>query len=428
MHKSAILKHYRHNFIVNVLDGAFFGLGLGFASFVTIIPLFINSLTDSTTLIGLIVSIHLVGWQLPQVLTSNRVAGLRRYKPMVIAMTIHERWPFLGLAGVALLIPVVGAEIAVMLAFLMLVIQALGGGFTATAWQAMIGKIIPENRRGTFYGVQSSGISLLIGLGAIGAGLILDEVEYPYNFALCFFIATVAMMISFYFLWRTREPEGPPVEASRDRKLGWNNLWAILRRDVNFRWFLLARMLSQVALMAVSFYTIYAVRHFQMSESTAGFMTGLMAFSQMIGSPAVGWIGDRWGHRRVFAVGMLAMAGSIFIALIAPTLEWFYLVFALAGFTNGVIWTSVLTITVEFGSETERPYYIGLANTLIAPATLMAPVVGGALVDLVGFAAMFILALAAALLAVLVLMIVLRDPRTLRADKNGLVAAVAQGD
>jgi MFS family permease len=428
MYTTKILENFRHNFIVNVLDGAFFGLGLGFASFVTIIPLFVDSLTDSTTIIGLIASIHMVGWQLPQVLTSNRVAGLRRYKPMVIAMTMHERWPFLGLAIVAALIPVIGPALALALTIILLSWQALGGGFTATAWQAMIGKVMPENRRGFFYGAQSSGLSLLTGLGAIGAGIVLTQVEYPYNFALCFFVAIVAMLLSLYFLWRTREPEGPPVETSRGRTLAWANLWAILQRDGNFRWFLVTRTLVQFAVMAVSFYTIYAVRHFDMTGETAGFMTGLMSFSQMIGSPVVGWVGDRWGHRRVFAVGMLAMALSIFVAVTAPTLEWFYLVFALAGFTNGVLWTSILTLTVEFGSEADRPYYIGLANTLIAPATLIAPMIGGLLVDLVSFQATFLLALAASLLAVLVLMVVLRDPRTLRPTDANMVAAAVPGD
>ena len=47
MWQQEIRRHTRFNFTVNVLDGAFFGLGVGFASTVTIIPLFVNSLTDS---------------------------------------------------------------------------------------------------------------------------------------------------------------------------------------------------------------------------------------------------------------------------------------------------------------------------------------------------------------------------------------------
>ena len=44
-----------------------------------------------------------------------------------------------------------------------------------------------------------------------------------------------------------------------------------------------------------------------------------------------------------------------------------------------------MTITVQFGSVAERPYYIGMANTFIAPVTIFAPIIGGWLVDAVNF-------------------------------------------
>ena len=423
MLQAKIREHFRHNFIVNVLDGAFFGLALGFASNVTVIPLFVDTLTDSTVLIGLIASIQTIGWQLPQLLTASHVAGLRRYLPTVLRMTFHERWPFLGLAILAGAIPVIGINAALPLTFILLCWQALGGGFTATSWQSMIGKLMPEQKRGMFYGVQFSALSLLSGLGAVIAGVMLARLPYPQNFALCFGLASAAMLISTVFIWLTREPEGPPPEASHQQRNFWRSVRLILSTDGNFRWFLVVQVLASFGLMAIGFYTIYAVRHFAMDAETAGFMTGLMLLVPMATGPLVGWMGDRWGHRRVYASGMLAMSLSIFVVLIAPDQAWFYLAFALAGFTNGVRWTNVLTMTVEFGDEMDRPYYIGLANTLIAPATLFAPIVGGALVDAVSFSTMFTVALIATLLTAFVLLVILYDPRALRTPQ-----ATAPGD
>jgi hypothetical protein len=131
-------KHFPFNFLVNVIDGGFFGLGLGFASFSTVLPLFVSNLTDSAILIGLIPAIHVVGWQLPQLFTAHRVSQQKRYKPTVMFYTIQERLPFLGLAVVSWFIPKIGPEIALFLIFMLLVWQGLGGGFTATAWQSMI--------------------------------------------------------------------------------------------------------------------------------------------------------------------------------------------------------------------------------------------------------------------------------------------------
>lgn len=409
-----ILKDFRHNFTVNVVDGAFFGLGLGFASLVTIVPLFVNSLTDSTLLIGLIAAVHTIGWQLPQLLVSNRVAGLSVFRPMALRMTFHERWPFIGLAVAALLIPFVGTTLALLLIYALLAWQSLGAGFTGPAWQSMIGKIMPEKRRGTFFGIQYAGVSLFSGLGAVLAGVILTRLPYPLNFSLCFFLAAVAMGISYYFLWLTREPANETVRARTGLKDFREVVGTILRRDWNFRWFLVVQLVSQFALMAIGFLTIYAVRDYGMDAGTAGLMTGLMMMVQMLSSPISGWLGDRLGHRRVYAAGMLAMAVSVGLAIAAPHVGWFALVFALAGFTNAVRWTNVLTMTIEFGDESDRPYYIGLSNTLIAPATLIAPLVGGAVVDAFGFGPMFWITLVAALLTAFILLVVMYDPRTLR--------------
>src|ERR671923_2278335 len=97
-------KHLRYNITVNLMDGGFFGLAIGFASFGTILSLFVASMTDSATLIGLVPAIHATGWLLPQLFTANHTARLRRYKRTVLMRTIHERIPFLGFAIVALLL------------------------------------------------------------------------------------------------------------------------------------------------------------------------------------------------------------------------------------------------------------------------------------------------------------------------------------
>src|SRR5258706_12484846 len=103
-----IREDLRFNITVGMFDGGFFGLALGFASFGTILPLFVASMTNSATLIGLVPAIHAAGWLLPQLFTANHTSRLRRYKRTVILKTINERVPFLGFALVALLLPKVG--------------------------------------------------------------------------------------------------------------------------------------------------------------------------------------------------------------------------------------------------------------------------------------------------------------------------------
>src|SRR5215216_4144128 len=189
-------RHLRHNIIVNLLDGGFFGLAIGFVSFSTILPLFVASMTNSATLIGLVPAIHSTGWLLPQLFTASHTSKLRRYKRTVMLMTIHERVPFLGLALVALLLPKIGLQAGLILTFIFLIWQGLGGGFTANSWTSMISKIIPTESRGTFFGVQGAVANLFISVAAIGAGYLLNWFDSPFDFLYCFLIASVFFTVS----------------------------------------------------------------------------------------------------------------------------------------------------------------------------------------------------------------------------------------
>jgi MFS family permease len=410
--RAEIQKNVRFNFAVGIVDGAFFGIGLGFASYATFLPLFISTLTDSGLLLGLVGAMHYIGWQLPQLLTANLVARMRRYKPLVMLLTLNERVPFLALALVAVAVPAIGTTAALILALLCVTWQAMGGGLTATAWQSMIAKIMPPERRGTFYGVQSAAANGLSSGSALVAGMILVAAGgSSQGFALCFLLAAVLMMASFLVLGMTREPLAPAEQViTRTSREFWNGLRDILRRDTSFRAFLGVRMVAQFATIGVSFFAVYAARRFQADLLTAGLMTGILGLSKTISNPLFGWLGDRYSHRLMFGVGVALAGASAGLALAAPQVEWFYLVFALVGFADAATWTTVMAMTAEYGKEEERPYYIGLANTLIAPATILAPLIGGWLVDHVSYQATFALAVVGAVVAV-VLVRLMPEPR-----------------
>ena len=402
-----------HNAAVNIADGSLFGFGImGLASYVTIVPLFLSYLTESTALIGFVATLFYMGWQLPQLFVSNYVAGLRRYKPMTLVMTLLERVPYFGLALVAFAIPSIGTDAALALTLLLLGIQSLGGGFTGTAWQSLVSKIMPPHRLGTFFGIQSACVNLFGAVGALLAGIILERIAFPQSFSLLYFITGISLLISFAFLSLTYEPaseSGDVGERANWREFS-GRLRVILRENDNFRWFLIARALTSLSLTAVSFYTIYGIRRFDLSPELAGALTSAMLVANMLTSAVIGWIGDRWGHRRVLIGGNLLTVVAIAIVWLAPEVGWLTVVFALTGAVNATQFSTMMTITVQFSSVAERPVYIGMANTLIAPVTILAPIIGGWLVDAVNFELAFAIFACAGLLSLLVFVVPMREP------------------
>lgn len=406
-----IRRNLRFNVFIGMVDAAFFGFGWGFSSFGTIIPLFVSQMTDSAILIGLIPAIHAVGWQLPQLFTANRVARLRRYKPMVMLMTIHERLPFIGLALAAWLLPVWGAGIILPFTFLLLIWQGLGSGFTANPWQSMIAKIIPAETRGSFFGLQAAVANITISGASVAAGYLLDLFESPLDYVLCFSLASLAYLLSMAVLALTREPPDEEKVIPEQETPVFAGMLAILRRDQNFAAFMLVRVLYQFATMGFAFYIVYGLRRFGMDTVTAGYLTAALTLTQTIANAGMGWLGDRLGHRAMLIVGMAAVVVSSLLAWGAPAIHWLYPVVIASALANVAYWTIGMAMTVQFGTEAERPVYIGMANTLVAPFTILAPILGGWIADSFGYPTTFLISALGGVVVTLLMIFLVRDPR-----------------
>jgi MFS family permease len=217
------------------------------------------------------------------------------------------------------------------------------------------------------------------------------------------------MAVSWLFLNRTRENDNPPIRVDETSVGYWQRLRQIIYKDSNFRWFILVRILAQLGTMGFSFYTVFAVRYYGIGEGTAGVLTAVLTIMQTAFNPIMGWLGDRWSHRGVMAVGLLAAIASTTLAWLSPGVGWFYLVFGLAGIANVAVWTIAMAMTLEYGSEAERPAYIGLANTLVAPTAFLMPLFGGWLADTAGYPTTFMVSAMGGIITFAVLLLFLRD-------------------
>ena len=112
--------------------------------------------------------------------------------------------------------------------------------------------------------------------------------------------------------------------------------------------------------------------------------------AQVVANLIMGWIGDRKSHYWVMSIGLAAATLSALLAWQAISVGWFFLVVIFAGVANVSIWTISMAMTLEFGKPEERQAYIGLANTLVAPITILAPILGGWLADRAGYPITFL--------------------------------------
>jgi len=219
------------------------------------------------------------------------------------------------------------------------------------------------------------------------------------------------MAISYIFLAMTREPDSKPSE-NQHPSFVWKKSLEILKGNKNFRAFLIVRIISQFAGMGFAFYTIYAVKHFGMSEAAAAALVSVLLVGQIVLNPLMGRWGDKWSHRGVMIIGAIGAALSAFLTWRAPSANWFYAIFILEAIAVVAIWTIPLAFSISFAEkEEDRPLYIGMANTIPAPATILAPVLGGWLADTAGFDVTFIVSALCGLIMALALLVLVKDSR-----------------
>ena len=406
-----VKKNLPWNFSVNLIDISFITLAFSLISRETITPLLISNLTDSKIAIGLVPAIFSIAHYLPQLFAANHAERLRRKLPFVMLIGgLLERVPYL-FAGLAILLFAEGAPIAALLClYLVIGLGALGSGVATPAWFSMIGKVLPVNRRGIFFGV-SDGLGTLMGLlGAFFVAIILDDILYPHNFATLFLAAALFMGVSWIGLALNREPESPIVKKQIPMRRYFQQLPAILRSNHNFRRFLLSYSMSRLSLMGTSFFIVYGNDSFSLSGADVGALTAVLLGSQALMQLAFGWLADRRGHKVNLMLFALAAALAALMAWLATDIAGLIPAFALLGTALAADRISHLNIILEFALPEDQPTFIGLTNTLLAPVVFLAPIIGGWLADF-GFHTLFALMLACGLCGGLMLLAWVKEPR-----------------
>jgi len=369
-------RNYRWNFSVNLLDTAGFMLGFSFISSTTIVPLFISKLTASPLPIGIAAVIAQSGWSLPQIFTANAVERLSRKKPVVVNLGLFaERLP-LWILVIAPLIAVRAPTLALGIFLVTYAWFNLGAGVIATAWQDLLARCFPVDRRGRFFGTS---MFVGTGLGMLGAAIsawFLKTFPFPTNFVYIFTIAAAGITISWIFLALTREPV-QPVEAPRTTtRQFWAKLPDILRKDHNFRRFLIARSMLALGGMGTGFVTIAAVQRWQVSDSTVGIYTGVLLLGQTAGNLTFGFLADRFGHKLSLELGALVSFCAFLLAWLSPSAHWYYVVFAFMGVAIGAMIVSGILVIMEFSEPHRRPTYAGMANSSMGLVGIAAPLIG----------------------------------------------------
>ena len=405
--------------MVNSADGIAWFFGETFFDATTIMPVYLSLFTSSPIIIGLVPAIRNAGWFLPQLFLSSHVEKLDRKLGLVARLGVLERLPYIVFAFTALWLPNVDPNLAVIIIVFLLVWKGVSSGLVALPWQVMIAKVIPVSHRGRFFGIANFMGSIMALVGAGIASVVLSKISYPGNYSIIFFLGAIGVFVSYRFLLLTDEPEIKNEQVvSQDEQSIWRTTVEVFAKDKNFGMYLFARTFNYIGIMAHGFIAIYAIWQFNLNPAYSAVFTAILFGTSILGYPFWGIVGDKIGHKQVILFSGFIWVIALILLIVAPSVLIINISFALLGFSRTGNELGDLNIAMEFGEEEQRATYIGIARTLTGPAMLIAPLIGGGIIQWFGYQAVFIVSLVFSIISQFLLWGWVTEPRIKSQNEN----------
>lgn len=258
----------------------------------------------------------------------------------------------------------------------------LGANIAAPQWTSLMGDLVPERKRGRFFGRRTRLTTFATFCALATAGVILDIFDRHdwtlWGFIGLFSVAILARLSSLYHLAAMGEPvthnkAGLPGLLHRD------SLQAL--RSSGVFHFSSYFVLMQFAVgISAPFFSVYMLRELEFSYIQFMANTGMAVLVQFLTLNNWGRIGDAFGNRLV-----LVVTGSIIpflpaLWLISPSFWWLLALQVLAGLAWGGFSLSATNLMYDFVPARHRASYSALHSFVTAAAAFAGAMLGAVLV------------------------------------------------
>jgi MFS family permease len=387
----------KRNYRLLVAEGILFTVGLVFFDPNTILPLLVERLTGSAILIGIVGAVQPLSKGFIPILAGNWISSMPRKKRFLVGAMSVGRLPLWPLAAALIWLP---ASPAWLWATLLLSVQVLfwfGDSAGDPAWMDMVGKSVPDSRRGRFFATrQVVGGLLSVAAGAVVAALLgWSALPFPVNYGLVVLIGAVIYLGNVGTFVGLVER---PTETSKRLRLTElvRSLPHYLKANPSFSLTMVVLVLFNMGRISLPFYIVYGGREFGLAEAALGLFIPLQVVGRISGALLWGYLGDRYGHQRAIKSVSFMVIVPALIALLtglagveSTALFWFSLLFFLLGFAlEGA--PPFINYMLAIVPERERPLYAGLMGVGYVPAVL-APIAGGLLIQFWTYSGVFAL-------------------------------------
>jgi len=384
------------------LDGLFSSLAGGFAD--PYYTLYLLSLRANNAQIGLVNTLsQLLGatMAMPGAAIADRTG---RYRQVALLAGVVSRLMWLVMLVAPWLLNDQGAVWMVLAAWVAIAgIGALGNA----AWTALSADLVPVRLRGGYFASRNM-VSQFVRLLAIPtAGQLIVLIGEPGGYQLNLGLAFAIAAVSLYFY--NQLPEHPHTPQDDDRLSTREVLRRITKMPTFMRFVAGHATLMLGVMFAGPFINVYMVQEAGFDAGTIGLVTTVNVLASIIGMRIMGRLHDRFGITWTMRFGLG-------IPLIAIAWLWVqhpwqaYLVNSFAALTWAGYNLGAFNLLLASTPDEHRPRFIAVYTTIISVVSAIGPIMGGWLLDIVGFVPVFSLSSIVRALGLIVFLALVREP------------------
>ena len=280
-----------------------------------------------------------------------------------------------ALFGLVLFLPLFPTELRMPGLLLIMALSQLIIAPVNVLWTSWMAELVPEERRGRYFGLRNGLLGLVGTLGNLVAGGLIDALGKPQGFLLVLAIGVVAGVSSVFLLKRQYEtPSAQPQTTLTDFIAPLKD-----RRFVGFLGFVAFFMAA--VMVGGPFIIPLWLEYIRMSFAQIGLWTVISASCGLIFTPLWGRFGDRFGHMQVlFWSGIFASILPIISLLANPkwlTPVWFAAV--IDAMAWGGIGTALTNTTLASAPKERRNHYLSLYWVAFGLGGVLGASIGGGL-------------------------------------------------
>ena len=400
----------RNNYISHFSHGMLGMTGFRIMMAPTFLPAYLFTLTGSNFLVGLGQSLTQLGAVLSPIMSASNVEHRKRVLPVAVRIGTAMRFQILGLALAGYFLT---GSLLVLATFGFLFFLGFFMGQQRVAFQMLLAKVIPIERRGRLQGwrnMAGGGTAALLSYFA-GAWFLEQNVlgnGYATTFLACFVLTSLGLFVLFRFM---REPEPPTIRprmSVRERLRDFPELIS----DRDYRNFLIAQLLTVSARISTPFCILYAADKMDLDGHAIGLLSLAFLGADTLSNLIWGHLGDRHGYRLTFIFSVLVWLAALVLLIEANSAAPIYLAFFGIGASMSGYMMSASTIILEFGGRDDLPMRLALSTTAETSVATIGPLAGGALAAGFGYLPLFYISIGFLLAALSILLFFVREPRT----------------